>query len=257
MNLELNGRVAIVTGASQGIGRAIADTLAGEGMRLTLVARRREALEQVASGLKTDCLVQAADLRDPAAPAAVVQATVQKFGQLDVLVNNAGSAARGDFLELTDADWAEGFGLKFFGAMRLCRAAWPHLKASRGCIVNIAGMGGRTASAEFTIGGSVNAAVLNLSKALADRGVQDGVRVNAINPGLVVTDRLKARIKQVMADKDLDEDTAARQLAAGMRIARFGQPREIAEAVAFLASPRAGYCQGTLMDLDGGQTRTL
>jgi NAD(P)-dependent dehydrogenase (short-subunit alcohol dehydrogenase family) len=257
MNLELNGRVAIVTGASQGIGRAIAETLAGEGMRLTLVARRREELEQVASGLKTDCLVQAADLRDPAVPAAVVEATSQKFGQLDLLVNNAGSAARGDFLQLTDADWAEGFGLKFFGAMRLCRAAWPHLKASSGCIVNIAGMGGRTASAEFTIGGSVNAAVLNLTKALADRGVQDGVRVNALNPGLVVTDRLKARIGQVMVEKSLDEDAAARQLAAGMRIARFGQPREIAEAVAFLASPRAGYCQGTLMDLDGGQTRTL
>ena len=173
------------------------------------------------------------------------------------MVNNAGSAKRGDFLELTDADWDDGYGLKFFAAMRLCRAAWPHLKASSGCIVNIAGMGGRTASAEFTIGGSVNAAMLNLTKALADRGVQDGVRVNAINPGLVVTDRLKTRIMQVMAEKGVDEETASRQLASGMRIARFGQPREIAEAVAFLASPRAGYCQGTLMDIDGGQTRTL
>ena len=83
------------------------------------------------------------------------------------------------------------------------------------------------------------------------------MRVNAINPGLVVTDRLKTRITQVVAEKGVDEDTAARQLAGGMRIARFGQPREIAEAVAFLASPRAGYCQGTLMDIDGGQSRTL
>jgi 3-oxoacyl-[acyl-carrier protein] reductase len=141
--------------------------------------------------------------------------------------------------------------------MRLCRAAWPHLKQSGGSIVNIAGMGGRTASAEFTIGGSVNAAMLNLTKALADRGVQDGVRVNAINPGLVVTDRLKARIVQVAAEKGVDEETAARQLAGGMRIARFGQPAEIGAAVAFLASSRVGYCQGTLLDIDGGQTRTL
>ena len=257
MDLELKGRAAIVTGASQGIGRAIAETLAAEGMAVTIVARRQEELDQLAATLPTECLVQAADLRDPAVPAAVVAAVVKRFGKLDLIVNNAGSAKRGDFLELTDADWDDGYGLKFFGAMRLCRAAWPHLKASRGSIVNIAGMGGRTASAEFTIGGSVNAAVLNLTKALADRGVQDGVRVNAINPGLVVTDRLKTRIQKVVSENGVDEDTAARQLATGMRIARFGQPREIAEAVAFLASPRSAYCQGTLMDIDGGQTRTL
>lgn len=257
MNLELSGRVAIVTGASQGIGRAIAETLSTEGMAVTLVARRQEELLHVASALLGESLVQAVDLREPAAPAAVVAAAVKRFGHLDLVVNNAGSAKRGDFLELTDADWEDGYGLKFFAAMRMSRAAWPHLRASGGSIVNIAGMGGRTASAEFTIGGSVNAAMLNLTKALADRGVHDGVRVNAINPGLVVTDRLKTRIMQVMAEKGVDEDAAASQLASGMRIARFGRPREIAEAVAFLASPRSAYCQGTLMDIDGGQTRTL
>ena len=257
MDLQLKGRVAIVTGASQGIGEVIARTLSSEGMSLALVARRREQLEWLASSLPTECLVQPTDLRDPEAPAAVVAAVMARFGQLDLVVNNAGTAKRGDFLELTDDDWADGYALKFFGAMRLSRAAWPHLKASGGCIVNIAGMGGRTASAEFTIGGTVNAAMLNLTKALADRGVKDGVRVNAINPGLVVTDRLKTRIQQVSAEKGVDEEAAARQLADGMRIARFGQPREIAAAVAFLASPRNGYCQGTLMDIDGGQTRTL
>lgn len=257
MDLELKGRVAIVTGASQGIGRAIAETLASEGMRLVLVARRRNELEQVAASLGTECLVHAADLQDAGAADAAVAAAVGRFSSIHLLVNNAGAAKRGDFFELTDADWDDGFGLKFFGAMRLCRAAWPHLKKSGGSIVNIAGMGGRTASAEFTIGGSVNAAMLNLTKALADRGVQDGVRVNAINPGLVVTDRLKARIVQVSVEKGVDEETAARQLASGMRISRFGQPGEIGAAVAFLASARVGYCQGTLMDIDGGQTRTL
>jgi 3-oxoacyl-[acyl-carrier protein] reductase len=257
MDLELKNGVAIVTGASQGIGQAIAETLAAEGMRVVLVARREAELQRVASALPTPSLVQAVDLRAPAAADAVVAATLQAFSRIDLVVNNAGTTKRGDFFELTDADWAEGYGLKFFAAMRLCRAAWPHLRQSRGCIVNIAGMGGRTASADFTIGGSVNAAVLNLTKALADRGVQDGVRVNAINPGLVETDRLRVRVAQVVAARGVDEATASREMAAGMRIARFGQPREIAEAVAFLASPRAGYCQGTLLDIDGGQTRTL
>jgi len=257
MELELTGRVAVVTGASQGIGKAIAETLAAEGMRVVLVARREAELRRVASGLPTGSLVQAVDLRDPAAPDAVVAATLQAFSQIDLVVNNAGSTKRGDFFALTDADWAEGYSLKFLATMRLCRAAWPHLRHSRGSIVNIAGMGGRTAAADFTIGGSVNAAVLNLTKALADRGVHDGVRVNAINPGLVETDRLRARVAQVVAARGVDEATASRDIAAGMRIARFGQPREIAEAVAFLASPRTGYCQGTLLDIDGGQTRTL
>lgn len=257
MDLELKGGVAVVTGASQGIGKAIAETLAGEGMRVVLVARREAVLRAVASSLPGDHLVQATDLRNPRAPEAVVEATLAAFSRIDVVVNNAGTTKRGDFFELTDADWDDGYGLKFLAAMRMCRAAWPHLRQSRGAIVNIAGMGGRTASAEFTIGGSVNAAILNLTKALADRGVQDGVRVNAINPGLVETDRLKARVAQAMAARGVDEATASRDMAAGARIARFGQPREIAEAVAFLASPRTGYCQGTLLDLDGGQTRTL
>lgn len=257
MDLQLKSRVAVVTGASQGIGRAIAETLAAEGMQLVLVARRQAELEAVASTLPGDSLVQAIDLRDPGAAALVVEATVKRFARLDLLVNNAGTTRRGDFLELTDADWTEGYALKFFAAMRLSRAAWPHLRQSGGSIVNIAGMGGRTAAADFAIGGSVNAAMLNLTKALADRGVQDGVRVNAINPGLVVTDRLKARITQVMIEQDIDEETAARELARSMRIARFGQPHEIASAVAFLASSRVAYCQGTLLDIDGGQTRTL
>jgi 3-oxoacyl-[acyl-carrier protein] reductase len=257
MDLGLTNKVAVVTGASQGIGQAIAEELSREGMRLVLVARREAELSRVAAGLSGDSLVVAADLTERSAADAVVRAAMTRFSRIDVVVNNAGAAKRGDFFELTDADWDDGFALKFFGAMRLSRAAWLHLQASHGTIVNIAGMGGRTASAEFTIGGSVNAAMLNLTKALADRGIADGVRVNAINPGLIVTERLAARIRQVMADKGIDEDAAATQLAGTMRIARFGRPQEVGAAVAFLASDRVGYCQGSLLDMDGGQTRTL
>jgi NAD(P)-dependent dehydrogenase (short-subunit alcohol dehydrogenase family) len=226
-------------------------------MRLVLAARSRDQLESLAASLPTECSVQAADLRDQETPAAVVAAAVERFGQLDLLVNNAGATKRGDFLALPDSDWSDGFALKFFGAMRCCRAAWPHLRASRGSIVNIVGVGGRTGSAEFTIGGSVNAALLNLTKALADRGVQDGVRVNAINPGSIATDRLQVRIQNFASQHGLDSSAAIQELARAQKVARFGQPSEIASAVAFLASVQAQYCQGAILDIDGGQTRTL
>ena len=190
MDLLLSDKVAIVTGASRGIGKAIAETLSAEGMKVILVARSRPELESLAGALPNESLVQAIDLRLPASANQVVAATVGKFGRLDLLVNNAGATKRGDFLSLTDEEWTDGFALKFYGAMRLSRAAWTHLQTSKGTIINIIGVGGRTGSAEFTIGGAVNAALMNLTKALADRGVRDGVRVNAINPGSIATERL-------------------------------------------------------------------
>ena len=257
MDLKLSGKVAIVSGASRGIGRAIAQTLAAEGMKLSLAARSKDQLEDLAKSLKTDCLIQAVDLREPSAAATVVDATLKTFGAIDLLVNNAGATKRGDFFELTDADWSDGFSLKFFGGMRLSRAAWPHLIAARGTIVNIIGVGGRTGNADFTIGGSVNAAGRLLTKALADRGVKDGVRVNAINPGFIKTERLTVRVKSFAEEQKLPLDQAEAQLAKATGVARFGEPSEVAAAVAFLASPVCGYCHGALLDIDGGQTRTL
>jgi len=257
MNLDLQGKVAIVTGASKGIGRAIAQTLAGEGMRLAVAARSKAQLEELAASLGDACLVQTVDLTDADAPAAVVAATVARFGGIDLLVNNAGSTKRGDFLTLSEADWADGFGLKFYAAMRLSRAAWPHLRTSSGTIVNIVGIGGRTGQAEFAIGGAVNAALLNLTKVLADRGIKDGVRVNAINPGGIATDRLQTRLKAFAAEHNVAIADAEQQMARAFGVARFGQPEEIARLVAFLASPQAAFCQGAIVDADGGQTRTL
>jgi len=257
MDLHLQNKVAIVTGASKGIGRAIAQTLAQEGMRLTVVARSRSPLDELASPLGDACLVQAADLTDPGVPSAVVAATMARFGRIDVLVNNAGSTKRGDFFTLSEADWADGFGLKFYAAMRLSRAAWPHLQASSGNIINIIGIGGRTGAAEFAIGGAVNAALMNLTKVLADRGVKDGVRVNAINPGGIATDRLQTRLKAFAAERNVDLGRAEEEMARAFGVARFGQPEEIARLVAFLASPQAAFCQGSIVDADGGQTRTL
>lgn len=257
MNLELANKVAIVTGASRGIGRAIAETLSVEGMKLVLVARSHSELETLANSLPNDSLVIPADLRKTDSANQVVSETIDRFGKLDLLVNNAGATQRGDFLSLTDDDWQDGFALKFHAAMRLSRASWLHLQASAGTIVNIIGIGGRTGSAEFTIGGAVNAALMNLTKALADRGIQDGVRVNAINPGSIATGRLQTRIQKVARERGIDVQEAAKQMPREMKIARFGDPYEIARTVAFLASPQAAYIQGAILDVDGGATRTL
>lgn len=257
MDLNLTNKVAVITGASRGIGRSIAEALSREGMRLVIAARSGDQLEGVARSCGENVVVVAGDLREKELPGMIIDLAVEKFGTIDLLVNNAGATKRGDFLELTDEDWRDGFALKFYSTVRCSRAAWPHLVKTKGSIVNIVGVGGRTGSADFSIGGSVNAALLNLTKVLADRGGKDGVRVNAINPGWITTDRLKLRIAKFAEEHQIGFDAAASRLAAEMRIARFGAPEEIAAAVAFLASAVSGYCQGTILDIDGGATKTL
>lgn len=257
MDLQLKSRVVIITGASRGIGKAIAECLSAEGMRLVLAARSDELLKEVAASCASDSRIFATDLRLEDSPRKLIDFCIRQFGTVDLLVNNAGATKRGDFLELTESDWTDGFSLKFFGAVRCSKAAWPHLMKSRGGIVNIVGVGGRTGTAEFAIGGSVNAAMLNLTKVLADRGISDGVKVNAINPGSIVTERLQSRLDKLAAEKQISVEQASSEMVKQQKISRFGQPSEIASAVAFLASPVSSYCQGTIVDIDGGQTRTL
>lgn len=254
------GKIAIVTGASRGIGRAIAIQLGRQGANVMLTARDEARLNAVAAeirGLGRRAAVCAVDLRIPTAAAQVVAAAISAFGAIDIVVNNAGATKRGDFLQLTDDDWSDGFALKLHGAVRLTRLAWPHLKRRRGSVVNIAGVGGRTPGAEFTIGGSVNAALLTFTKALADVGVRDGVQVNAINPGYIRTDRFQARIKQRIADTGEAAELAEARIVAEAGIVRLGEPDDIAQLVSFLVSPAARYLQGALIDADGGQTKTV
>ena len=147
--------------------------------------------------------------------------------------------------------------MKFFGAVRLTRAAWPHLKQHSGSVIHIAGVGGRTPGPQFAIGGSVNAALLSFTKALADVGVRDGVQVNAINPGPVRTARLERRLAVEAAETRTDIEEAARNFVRDARITRLRDPEDIANLVAFVVSPAGRLLQGSLIDMDGGQTKTL
>lgn len=256
----LAGKIAIVTGGNRGIGRAIALRLAREGARLVLAARDETALGGTAAEIAADggsATSFAADLRTPEAPAALVQTTLEACGAIDIIVSSAGATKRGDFLELTEADWVDGFALKFFGAVRLIREAWPHLKGRQGSVLNIIGIGGRTPGAEFTIGGSVNGAFLSFTKALADVGVRDGVQVNAINPGWVRTDRLRQTLERAAAGHGGDVAAAAEELVRKGNIVRLGEPEDIANLAAFILSPQGRLFQGALVDMDGGQTKTL
>jgi 3-oxoacyl-[acyl-carrier protein] reductase len=259
MNLGLTGKVAIVTGSSRGIGRGVAELLAREGCDLVLHGRDKAALDEVAAAIKTigrKAAVEVNDLMQPGSPEALVAAAEKNFGRLDILVNNAGATKRGDFRELTDADWKNGFELKFHAHVRLARAAWPLLVKGKGSVINIAGIGGREPEAEFGIGSSVNAAVVAWTKALADVGKTEGVQVNAIDPGRVETERLWRRVRERVKTTGESEAKVRAEFQAEFGITRFGTVEDIAGLIAFMASPHGRWLHGASIAMDGGEIRT-
>jgi 3-oxoacyl-[acyl-carrier protein] reductase len=247
MELGLKGKIALVTGSSRGIGRGIALGLAEEGCDLMLTGTDAAALRETAAaidalGRKSQSL--AIDLRQDDAPAALVDTVRRGYGRLDILVNNAGTTKRGDFLALTDADWADGYALKFFAHVRLARAAWPLLQHSGGSVVTIGGT-------------SVNAACAAFSKALADLGKTDGVQVNCIHPSYVETERLWRRIKADMERSGKDEAAVREWHRQDIGVTRFGTPADIGGLVAFMVSRRGRWLHGATIDMDGGEVRAV
>jgi len=260
MNLELHDKIALVTGSSRGIGRGIALAFAEAGCSLVLTARDQAALDEVATAIRAKgrkAVVAALDLRADDAAMKLAEVARREFGGLDILVNNAGATKRGDFFELTDADWQDGFALKFFAHVRLARAAWPLLKARQGSLVTIAGTSGRKPHASFTIGSSVNSACAAFTKALADRGKEDGVRVNCIHPSLVETERQWRRIRAEVARTGEPEATVRQRICAETGITRFGTVEDVANLICFMVSARATWLQGATIDLDGGEIPVL
>ena len=256
MSGMLVDKVALITGGSRGIGKAIAQGLAREGCDCLLVARTQEHLQKAAhlivheSGRRVETC--SADLRTIEGCQAAHGLAVSAFGRVDILVNSAGATRGGLFLELDDGVWEDGFALKFYAAVRLCRLLWPMLKESHGTVINIVGGWARGPDPDFMIGGAVNAALANFSKALAGLGLRDDVNVNAVHPGLTLTERLEEIFE---SRARLANSTAEAVKQASMErdgIRRLGRPEDVAELVCFLCSPQARHIQGVAISIDGG-----
>jgi 3-oxoacyl-[acyl-carrier protein] reductase len=258
---EFKDKVVVVTGGSRGIGKAIGVAFAREGAQVVLAASSAANLDAAAKTIKdaggVAPLTIAADLRTLAGCEQVFKAVNDKFKRCDILVNNAGATKGGNFFELPDEAFLDGFALKYFAAVRLTKLFWPLLKAAHGNIVNIIGGAARTPGAEFLIGGSVNSAFANFSKGLAALGNRDDINVNVIHPGMVETDRVVTLFQQfAKAQNKTPEEVRTESLTkSGTR--RIGMPDDVAELALFLASPRARHIQGTAVAIDGGATTGL
>jgi 3-oxoacyl-[acyl-carrier protein] reductase len=256
----MKNSVAVVTGASQGIGEATAVRLARDFGRLVLVARNEEKLHATAAKVNAagaQSLVLAADLRVPAAAGEVVARTVEAFGRIDALVNIAGAVPQIDLLEMTDAQWDDGMSLKLHGARRLTIKAWEHLKASRGAVILTSGNSALFPKASYAAVGTVNAAIVALAKAFADLGIGDGVTVNSVLPGPVMTERRRSYLAHWAPAHGMTVEQALARFPQEAGIARYGEPEEIAELIAFLVSPTARWMTGTAVRMDGGEVKSV
>ena len=259
MELGLSGKAAIVTGASKGLGRAIARELAGEGADVAICSRGAGEIEAAAEELRASgrtVYAQAADVTDPAAVTDFVERSVQALGGLDILVNNAGRAHPGTFQTLSDADWQADLDVKLFSMIRCSRAALPHLRArGGGRIININAVFGKYPDPAFFATSVNRAACLSFTKALAIELAPDGILVNSVNIGYVETPQWEL-IHERRAP-DLPREEFLRRTAADVPLGRFGTPEDVSAVVAFLASERAGYLTGASIDVAGGFGRYL
>lgn len=261
MGSEFARKVVVVSGGSRGIGRGIATAFATEGANVVLAASSRENLDRAADGIEATGArrpdVCAADLRRDEGCAAVHAHVADRYGNCDILVNSAGATRAGAFLDLDGAAWQDGFALKFFGCVRLCRLFWPMLARAHGHVVNVIGGAARTPDPEFLIGGSVNAAMWNFSKGLSGLGKHDRVNVNAILPGMTETERVEQLFRQRAQSTGESVDDVRRRLVEKDGLARLGRPEDVASLALFLCSERARHIQGTAIAVDGGATSGL
>jgi NAD(P)-dependent dehydrogenase (short-subunit alcohol dehydrogenase family) len=251
LQLNLKDKTVLITGASKGIGLAIAKTFAEEGCHLHLAARNGAAMEAAKSAIQSahgvKVTVHAADLSSTAAMEALVEAT----GTVDILVNNAGDVPAGPLDFLGDADWRRGFDLKVFGYITLARLFYPRMKGRDGVIVNVIGNSGENWDAGYIAGSTGNAALMSFTKALGGASLNHGVRVVGVNPGPVATDRMVKLMKRKAIDM-LGDEARWEELFDKYPGKRPASSEEVADLVAFLASPKAGYITGTIVTIDGG-----
>jgi 3-oxoacyl-[acyl-carrier protein] reductase len=252
--------VAVVTGASQGIGRAAALRLARDFSVIVLVARNKESLENTAADVRSigaEAIVFALDLREPQSAKALVEEVLKRFSRIDALLNIAGAVPQIDLFQMTDAQWDDGMALKLHGARRLTIEAWDALKASNGSVVLMSGSAALDPKPGFAAVASINAAINALAKAFAEQGIKDGVQVNSVVPGAVMTGRRQSFFEKWSPAHNLTAEDAIKKFPDEAGIARFGRPEEIADLLGYLVSPAAKWMTGASIRMDGGEIKGI
>ena len=257
MSSEFANKVAVVTGGSRGIGREIAVEFARAGAQTVVVSSSADNLAAAAKTIAAAGpapLAIAADLRTLQGCQQVFDNVRDQFNRCDILVCSAGATRAGNFVDLPDQAWIDGYALKLFGCVRMCRLFWPMLTAAEGFVVNIGGGAARSPGADFSIGASVNAAMGNFSKALSQLGKRDGVNVNVIHPGATETERFYQLLEQRSKASGKSVEQLKQEATAKDGLRRLGKPADIAALALFLCSDKARHIQGTAIAVDGGTT---
>jgi 3-oxoacyl-[acyl-carrier protein] reductase len=252
--------VAIVTGASQGIGQATALRLARDFSAVVMTARQESELQKTAAAVKSagsEPLVYAVDLREPSSAEIIIKGALEHFGRIDALLNIAGAVPQIDLFEMTDAQWEDGLALKLHGARRLTIRAWDALKASKGSVVLISGSAALDPKPGFAAVAAVNAAIIALAKAFAEQGIRDGVQVNSVVPGAVMTGRRQSFFAKWAPAHNMSVEEAIKKFPEEAGISRFGKPEEIADLMAYLVSPAAKWMTGSCVRMDGGEVKGI
>ena len=252
MELGLQGREALVTGASQGIGAAVARALAGEGCHLYVAARSRDRLEALAGELRDRHGVRVRVAAGDLSTAAGIEALACRADGVDIVVNNAGAVPAGRLDEIDGPRWRRAWDLKLFGYIDLCRAFYARMRArGGGVIVNVVGASGERPKSNYICGATANAALIAFTQALGGDSMEHGVRVVGVNPGPVETGRLEALARASAADR-LGDAGRWRELFARLPEGRAASVEEVADAVLFVASARSSYVSGAVLTVDGG-----
>jgi 3-oxoacyl-[acyl-carrier protein] reductase len=252
--------VAVVTGASQGIGRATALRLARDFSAVVVVARDKENLETTASeitSLGVQAMVFAVDLRVQQSAETVIQGALERFGRIDARLNIAGAVPQIDLFQMTDAQWDDGMALKFHGARRLTMRAWEAWKASNGSVVFMSGNAALAPKPGNAAVAAINAAINALAKSFAEQGIKDGVQVNSVSPGAVMTGRWQSFFEKWAPAHKLTLEEAIKKFPEQAGIARVGTPEEIADLMSYLVSPAAKWMTGDSVRMVGGEIKGI